>query len=89
MTTEQAITELQFCIGQCESQILYYEENAPGWNTGAISVYKKALEMAVESLMEREKRMKRENSRVEKECWNCGAIVDSEHRCCPECGIWL
>lgn len=59
MTAEQAIAELQFYIDQCESQILYYEENAPGRNTGAISVYKKALEMAVESLREREERNKR------------------------------
>lgn len=89
MTVEQAIAELRFHISQCESQILYYEENAPGHNTGAISVYKKAMEMAVESLIERGKMREMENLREEKECWNCGAIVDSEHKCCPECGIWF
>lgn len=52
MTEERAIAELQYSIDRCESQLLYYEENSPGHNTDAITVYKQALEIAVDAIKE-------------------------------------
>lgn len=89
MTQKQAIAELQCQIDQCERQLLYYEENAPGHNNSAIITYKQALEIAVDAIKEKIKRQEKSDVREEKECWYCGEIVDSECRCCTNCGHWF